>query len=153
MCAHAGERLTEAALAPRVSLEEISEQLRELPKIIVPSRQARGLAAVTANAFLEMELPAREMILHPVLATQSLSLLYSKRGVGKTFFAVIKQGRGIRAVAGAGRIEDSTMWASCVPAHAHQYALGQLRDPESGAGTVAARRSESDAGSVRPRTR
>ncbi len=88
MLAHAGERLTETALMPNASMEDIGAQLQGLPKIISPSQQTSGLTAVTADAFLEMQLPVREMMLDPVLATQSLSLLYSKRGVGKTFFAI-----------------------------------------------------------------
>ena len=86
--AHVGERLTETALMPNARMEDIGAQLQGLPKIISPSRQTGGLMAVTADAFLEMQLPVREMMLDPVLATQSLSLLYSKRGVGKTFFAI-----------------------------------------------------------------
>lgn len=88
MFVYAGQRLADAALAPTVSLEEISQQLQELPKITICPRQTHGLAAVTADAFLNMDLPAREMILDPILATQSLSLLYAPRGVGKTFVAV-----------------------------------------------------------------
>ena len=87
MFAHAGQRLVDAALAATVSLEEISQQVQELPKIFIPSRQTGRLTAVTAEAFLGMELPEREMIVDPILATQSLSLLYAPRGVGKTFFA------------------------------------------------------------------
>lgn len=87
MFAHAGQRLSEIALMPHVSLEDICAQARELTNI-TPSRQMRGLKAVTADTFLSMELPAREMMLDPILATQSLTLLYSKRGVGKTFVGV-----------------------------------------------------------------
>lgn len=62
MFAHAGQRLVDAALTATVSFEEISQQLQELPKISIPSRQTRALTAVTAEAFLGMELPQREMI-------------------------------------------------------------------------------------------
>ena len=86
MLVHAGQRLSETALMPHVSLEEMCADARELTNI--PLSQAGGLTSVTAEAFLEMQLPTREMMLDPILATQSLSLLYSKRGVGKTFFAV-----------------------------------------------------------------
>jgi len=88
MVAHAGQRLTDAALAPTVGLEEISQQLQELPKLVVHSRQTRGLVAITADTFLNMDLPVREMIVDPILASQSLALLYAPRGVGKTFFAI-----------------------------------------------------------------
>ena len=30
-----------------------------------------------------MEIPAREMVLNPILPTQGLAMLYSKHGVGK----------------------------------------------------------------------
>ncbi len=97
---HAGQQLSDTALTPTASLEDICTQLQELPKIISPTLQKSGLTAVTAEAFLKMELPAREMILDPILATQSLSLLYASRGVGKTFAAV-----GLaHAIATGGRI-------------------------------------------------
>lgn len=87
MVVHAGQQLSESALIPTASLEEISQQLQGLPKIVIPSLHTRGLTAVTAEAFLGMQLPEREMIVNPILATQSLALLYAPRGVGKTFFA------------------------------------------------------------------
>jgi hypothetical protein len=58
----------------------------------VPSRDAgRELApleAVDVVDFLQMTLPAREEILTPWLLTQSLSLIHSWRGVGKTHVAL-----------------------------------------------------------------
>jgi hypothetical protein len=35
-----------------------------------------------------MEIPAREMVPNPILPTQGLAMLYSKRGVGKTYLAL-----------------------------------------------------------------
>lgn len=47
-----------------------------------------GLRAVTVTELLRMDVPPREMMLHPFLPTQGLAMLYSKRGVGKTFISL-----------------------------------------------------------------
>lgn len=46
------------------------------------------LVAVTLKQFLNQPLPARELILSPWLTTQSLNMIYSWRGVGKTHVAL-----------------------------------------------------------------
>jgi putative DNA primase/helicase len=46
------------------------------------------LRAVTVTELLQMEVPEREMVLNPFLPAQGLAMLYSKRGVGKTFIAL-----------------------------------------------------------------
>ncbi len=51
-------------------------------------RPQRKLIALTAGELLVMEIPKREMLLAPVLPTKGLVMLYSKRGVGKTFIAL-----------------------------------------------------------------
>jgi AAA domain len=38
--------------------------------------------------FLQMDIPAREMVLHPILPDKSLSMLYAPRGIGKTLLAL-----------------------------------------------------------------
>jgi putative DNA primase/helicase len=48
----------------------------------------RRLRVVTAAELLTMELAPREYILQPVLQTQGTGMLYSKRGVGKTFLSL-----------------------------------------------------------------
>lgn len=46
------------------------------------------LRAVTVTDLLQMDVAEREMVLHPFLPVQGLAMLYSKRGVGKTFIAL-----------------------------------------------------------------
>jgi hypothetical protein len=48
----------------------------------------RKLISVRADELLEMEIPAREMLLSPIIPSQSLSMLYAKRGIGKTFLGL-----------------------------------------------------------------
>jgi hypothetical protein len=48
-------------------------------------RPKRRLTALTAWELLTMEIPEREMLLAPVLPGKGLVMIYSKRGVGKTF--------------------------------------------------------------------
>jgi len=46
------------------------------------------LRAVSVTELLRQDVKAREMILHPFLPSQGLVMLYSKRGVGKTFISL-----------------------------------------------------------------
>jgi putative DNA primase/helicase len=46
------------------------------------------LKVVSVPDLIKMDVPEREMILHPFLPTQGLAMLYSKRGVGKTFISL-----------------------------------------------------------------
>ncbi len=46
------------------------------------------LRAVSVTELLRLDVKAREMVLHPFLPTQGLAMLYSQRGVGKTFIAL-----------------------------------------------------------------
>jgi putative DNA primase/helicase len=48
-------------------------------------RPNRRLRALTAGELLTMDIPAREMLLDPIVPAKGTVLLYSKRGVGKTF--------------------------------------------------------------------
>ena len=56
--------------------------------ILTEFKPKRRLVALTAHELLSMEVPRREMILAPVLPSKGLVMLYSKRGVGKTFLAL-----------------------------------------------------------------
>ncbi|MDB2613790.1 AAA family ATPase [Chlamydiales bacterium] len=49
---------------------------------------SKGLLAVDLEEFLSKEISEREMILSPIIPSQGLSLLYSKRGIGKTFLSL-----------------------------------------------------------------
>jgi putative DNA primase/helicase len=61
---------------------------------IIPSRQTisgskqQSLKAIGINDFLNINVPAREMLLSPILPERSLSMLYSPRGVGKSWLAL-----------------------------------------------------------------
>jgi hypothetical protein len=82
-----GLRVQEAVQEPDASAPSICAEIRDQVSAVTTERIS-GLRVVTAEEFQEMKLPPREMILGPVLQAQSLSLLYSKRGVGKTFVSV-----------------------------------------------------------------
>ena len=47
-----------------------------------------GLRTVTGDDLLAAEFKPREMLLDPILTSQSLAMIYSKRGTGKTFFGL-----------------------------------------------------------------
>ena len=46
------------------------------------------LRSVSVHELLELDIKPREILLHPFLPSQGLVMLYSKRGVGKTFIAL-----------------------------------------------------------------
>jgi putative DNA primase/helicase len=53
------------------------------------SIQARPpLQAIGINDFLNLEIPAREMLLAPILPERSLAMLYAPRGLGKSWLAL-----------------------------------------------------------------
>ncbi len=58
------------------------------PATVKPSPAANALKVVSVADLIRMDVADREMLLHPFLPTQGLALLYSKRGVGKTFISL-----------------------------------------------------------------
>ena len=46
------------------------------------------LQPVGFNDFLSLDIPAREMLLNPILPERSLAMLYAPRGVGKTLLSL-----------------------------------------------------------------
>jgi putative DNA primase/helicase len=60
----------------------------------MPSRGVRlppprpVLQAVGFNDFLNLDIPAREMLLNPILPERSLAMLYAPRGVGKSWLSL-----------------------------------------------------------------
>jgi putative DNA primase/helicase len=46
------------------------------------------LQAICFNDFLVIDLPPREMLLHPILPERSLAMLYAPRGIGKTLLSL-----------------------------------------------------------------
>jgi hypothetical protein len=71
--------------------EEILRLANEAPVWFGPGvspSPALTLRAVSVLDLLAMELKPRELLLHPFLPSQGLAMLYSKRGVGKTYIAL-----------------------------------------------------------------
>jgi putative DNA primase/helicase len=85
--AHGAEALRLAALDPEEGLEGIGRRIVDLSESFSRSPRYR-LRAVSFEELLQMEVPPREMILAPILPTQGLGMLYSKRGLGKTYLAL-----------------------------------------------------------------
>lgn len=99
--AHAGDSLTRAALEPHAKAEEVAERAQELLRSLgtSPTALRTSLVSLPVEELLAREIKPREMLLDPILPTQGLAMLYSYRGIGKTFLAL---GIGA-AVASAGR--------------------------------------------------
>ncbi|HEM1533347.1 TPA: AAA family ATPase [Legionella pneumophila] len=53
-----------------------------------PEEKQLGIVAVDLHNFLQMNLPPRENLLNPWLPKSGICMIYAKRGVGKTFFAL-----------------------------------------------------------------
>lgn len=70
--------------------DEVPENLdlNAMLKAAKTLRPETELKAFTLDSFWNMELPEREHILKPVIHTQSLSMLFAGRGVGKTHIAL-----------------------------------------------------------------
>lgn len=57
--------------------------------IALQTEQTRpSLRSFNVKELLELEIPPREMILHPILPVQGLVMLYAPRGIGKTHVAL-----------------------------------------------------------------
>jgi hypothetical protein len=85
--AYGAQAIEQAALDPEANPVELAARLQNLADGVTRSPQQR-LKCVTAQEMLELELPQREMLLAPVLPTQGLAMLYSKRGLGKTYMSL-----------------------------------------------------------------
>jgi hypothetical protein len=99
--AYGAESVMESALEPTARIEEITAQVEVLGRSLASQSQSANhrIVAVAVEEFLAREIKPREMLLDPILPEQGLALLYSYRGIGKTFLAL---GIGV-AVASAGR--------------------------------------------------
>ena len=85
--AFGAEAIQLAALEPDADLAELTLRIQNLAEAAARSPQPR-LKSVTSEGLLRLEVAAREMILAPVLPTQGLGMLYSKRGLGKTYMSL-----------------------------------------------------------------
>ncbi len=69
--------------AVRLVIEKAREQ-----SAVHLSEKTRKYRCLNIAELIQREYPPRDMILAPVLAVQSLSMIFAMRGVGKTFFAL-----------------------------------------------------------------
>jgi hypothetical protein len=58
----------------------------ELPQIT--NLKTNQIKALSIEDFLSIKLPPREYIIEPIFPTQGLMMVYAKRGIGKTYFAL-----------------------------------------------------------------
>jgi DnaB-like helicase N terminal domain/AAA domain len=86
-CARMGQTITQAALQRDATTEMLHAQIRNFLGSTT-MRSKIGLRTVTGDELLLAEFKPREMLLDPILSTQSLAMIYSKRGTGKTFFGL-----------------------------------------------------------------
>ena len=63
-------------------------QNNPLPLVLEPSIDKKQAVSVSLVDFLEMDFPARKMLLSPWLPEQGLAMIVAPRGIGKTFFGM-----------------------------------------------------------------
>jgi hypothetical protein len=68
-------------------LEDLQAHLRMMSDSIYTNGVPR-LVSLTGGELLAREIPDREMLLDPIIPSQSLVMLHAKRGIGKTFLAL-----------------------------------------------------------------
>ena len=77
----------------------------QISSAVALSDESERLAAASAYEFLTAQFPPREMVLAPILPSQGLAMIYSRRGVGKTYLtlaiahAVARGGNFLRWIA------------------------------------------------------
>ncbi len=59
-----------------------------IAQIFEKSPDPKSLNVVNIAEFLSMQLPERDCIIEPILATQGLAMIYAARGVGKTYLSL-----------------------------------------------------------------
>lgn len=70
-------------------LDNIDDDLADLNNpTLLTSNLPRSLSVLNIAELLKLEIPVREPILAPWLPTKGLAMVYAKRGVGKTLFAL-----------------------------------------------------------------
>ena len=85
--AHRADSILRTAMSLGATSEQCRRQSVEL-QVLLDVPQSSCLQADSLDDFLALEIPAREMVLSPILPAQGLTMLYSKRGVGKTYLAL-----------------------------------------------------------------
>lgn len=69
------------------TLSQFLDIVEKIPDYIVSSNRKK-LHVVGIGEFIRLNLPVHEAILSPILLTQSLTMIYAKRGIGKTYVAL-----------------------------------------------------------------
>ena len=84
-------------------METVAQRIAEAPQEVrEPTEEKTLLRAISINDFLKLSIPAREYIMEPWLQTQAITMLFGKRGIGKTLvglgiaFAVARGGEFLR---------------------------------------------------------
>jgi hypothetical protein len=85
--AYGAQAIEQAALDPEANPVELATRLQNLADGVTRGPHQR-LECVTAQDLLDLKIAPREMLLAPVLPTQGLTMLYSKRGLGKTYMSL-----------------------------------------------------------------
>jgi hypothetical protein len=108
--AYTCDSLSRAALEPTAKAEDIAGRAQAILSSLAASSTLRknSLVALSLVELLAREIKPREMLLSPIVPEQGLAMLYSYRGIGKTFLAL---GIGV-AVASGGRFLS---WAAPRP--------------------------------------
>ncbi|MBV8205954.1 MAG: AAA family ATPase [Acidobacteria bacterium] len=82
-----GHRLQEEAGKGGSDPSELAMRVRSEIDALGSSGQPR-LRVVSADELLNLEIPASEMILDPIIPAQGLTMIYSSRGMGKTYMGL-----------------------------------------------------------------
>lgn len=70
------------------AVDELLKLVEKTAAFSFPESKKERLVALDLQEFLNKEIPERKMILSPIIPEQGLVMLYSKRGVGKTFLSL-----------------------------------------------------------------
>lgn len=96
-------------LSQNHTIEELLSLAKETQSTTISLKQEkRELVVVTLPDFLARDIQPRELVLSPIIPTQGLTMLYAKRGVGKTFVAL---GVGIAVATGGSMLK----WSATKP--------------------------------------
>jgi hypothetical protein len=69
-------------------LKGVFRSRRDRSRGVTAEEPVVGLKSVGFDDFLAINMPPREMLLHPILPERSLAMLYAPRGIGKTLLAL-----------------------------------------------------------------
>jgi putative DNA primase/helicase len=129
-------------LAAKIAADEEARRLSNGGLKLKPADpgEQRRLVALTADELLTMQIPEREMLLDPIIPAKGLVMVYSKRGVGKTFvalcmaYAVASAGAYLRWVAPKSRrvlLIDGEMPLIALQQRLASIALSSATEPPS----------------------